>query len=410
MSHTSDNLRPIKVLYCILDSRFGGPHRLAQATGRQLRPSGVETFFLLGHRSGDVWRPDGFESFACKHIQCFTRHRPLRSFAAFCCFLPLNLRRICRFIRSHGIDIVHPDGILNFVPALAAGLTRTPVVWHDNDHLPGPLRWVLLRLVKALAATVIVQGHRLGDTRTGSDPGLRRKTAVLYTGIDLREFDPARYDAPARARLREELGVPGDGPLIGMIGNLNCMKGHEYFLRAARRIRDRVRTARFIVVGRRLDTNPGYWERLQQITAECGLQEAVTFAGFREDVAGVLAALDVFVLSSVLESCPTVVLEAMAMRVPVVATDVGAVSEMVLHGRTGSVVPPGDADAIADAVLACLAKPREQVRDMTAAARKRVEDVFEIGKIARQQLRLYEQSSRRRTAHPTLGNSDPPER
>jgi glycosyltransferase involved in cell wall biosynthesis len=393
MKQASDHERRIRVLYCILDSRFGGPHRLAQTAGRQLRAYGVETFFLLGQKSQDLWHPDGFEAVACRHIQCFMRRHCLRSFAAFCVWLPANLRTIRRLIRSHDIDIVHIDGITNFVPALAARLTRTPVVWHYNDHLPNPFKWLLLRLVKALAATVIVQGARLREARTGSDAKLAGKTVVLYPGIDLREFDPQRYDSPARARLREELGIPGDVPLVGMIGNMNRFKGHAYFIRAAQRIKEQVKTAKFVVVGRKLDTDPDYWEQMQQLVAECGLKEDLIFAGFREDAAAILSILDVFVLSSVLESCPNVVLEAMAMEVPVVATDVGAVSEMVLQGRTGFVAPPHDDAALAQGVLACLTMPKEQVRNMVTAARKRVENAFGADIMARQQYRVYERIS-----------------
>jgi len=393
-----DNEPRIRVLYCILDSRFGGPHRLAQTTARQLRDYGVETCFLLGQKSQDLWRPEGFEVFARRHIQCFTRRHPLLNFAAFCLFLPANLLRIRRIIRSHDIDIVHVDGITNFVPALAAGLTRTPVVWHYNDHLPDPLKRLLLRLVKARASTVIVQGERLREARTGSDPKLSGKTVVLYPGIDLREFDPGRYDPQARARLREEWGVPRDVPLIGMIGNMNRFKGHACFIRAAQHIKQQVQTAKFIVVGRKLDTDPDYWEQMQQLTAECGLKEDLIFAGFQEEIAGLLCSWDVFVLSSVLESCPNVVLEAMAMGVPIVATDVGAVSELVLDGRTGFVVPPHDAEAIANAVLAYLAMPQEQVRNLTDAARKRVENTFAVDIMARQQYQVYENVSKRQPA------------
>ena len=398
MNQMPENEPRIRVLYCILDSRFGGPHRLAQTTARQLRDYGVETCFLLGQKSRDLWRPEGFEVFARRHIQCFTRRHPLLNFLAFCFFLPGNLLRIRRIIRSRAIDIVHVDGITNFVPALAARLTRTPVVWHYNDHLPDPLRWLLLCQVRALASTVIVQGERLREARTGSDPKLSGKTVVLYPGIDLREFDPDRYDSQARARLREELGVPRDVPLIGMIGNMNRFKGHAYFIRAAHRIKQQVKTAKFVVVGRKLDTDTDYWAQIQQLTAECGLKDDLIFAGFQEDIAGLLSSWDVFVLSSVLESCPNVVLEAMAMRVPIVATDVGAVSELVLDGRTGFVVPPHDAEALARAVLAYLALPKADVLNMTDTARKRVEDMFGVDIMARQQYQVYERVAQRRLA------------
>lgn len=380
----------MRVLYCILDNRFGGPHRLAETVGRHLRRCGVETVFLLGRKSQDVWRPDGFPVFCRNRIQCFTRRRPVRNLAGFCIALPWNLIAIRRLIESNGIDIVHVDGITNFVPALAARLARRPVVWHYNDHVPGVLRKMLLRMVNALACTVIVQGRTMRDDRTGAVPSLHAKTVTLPSAVDVGRLRPEEYDARMRARVREDLGVGSDGPLVGMIGNMNRFKGHAYFIRAAQRIKERIGNARFVVVGRKLDTDPGYWEQLQRLTAECGLGKDVVYAGFRDDVPAVLAALDVFVLPSVLESCPVVLLEAMAMKTPVVTTDVGAVAEMVDSGRTGFVVPPRDAQALAEAALAILALPSDRVRDMVEQARKTVERDFSVDTIAQRQLQLYE--------------------
>ncbi|MGE5293531.1 MAG: glycosyltransferase family 4 protein [Solirubrobacterales bacterium] len=383
-------MNPMRVLYCILDNRFGGPHRLAMTVSRELRRYGVETLFLLGQKSEDVWRPDGFRVFLCKRIQCFTRRHPLWNLAGFCVALPWNLVKIRRLIRSNNIDVVHVDGITNFVPAIAARLAHRPVVWHYNDHLPGVLQRILLRLVNALAYAVIVQGRKLRDIRTGAVPSLHAKTVVVPSAIDPSEFRPDEQDARTRARLRADLGVGPEGPLIGMIGNMNRFKGHAYFIQAAQRIKEQVGNARFVIVGRRLDTDPGYWDQLQRLTVECGLKKDMVYAGFRDDVPSVLSALDVFVLSSILESCPVVLLEAMAMKTPVVATDVGAVSEMIAHGRTGFVVPPRDPESIAQAVLAILAKPPQQVREMVEQARKTVERDFSVDTIASQQLRVYE--------------------
>jgi glycosyltransferase involved in cell wall biosynthesis len=382
--------RPIRVLYCILDNRVGGPHRLAETVAGRLRDHGVETLFLYGQKTGEPWQPEGFESFPCRHIQCFTRRRPVLNFVRFCCLLPYNLFTIRRLLRGRDIQIVHVDGVTNFVPALAARWAGVPIVWHYNDHLPGPLKRVLLPLAARLASTVIVQGEGLRQARTAGDEKLRAKTCVLYSAVDTDKLVPHDSDKTERDRVRAELGVPTDCVLIGAVGNVNRFKGYTYFLEAAARIKERVAQARFVVVGRKLDTDAAHWDHLQQLTARLGLQESVVFAGFRKDIPGVLSALDVFVLPSILESCPVALLEAMAMKVPVVATDVGAVGEIVDHARTGFVVPPRDPEAIAHAVLRILNGLQEQVRKMVEQARRTVEERFAVGIIAGEQWRVYE--------------------
>jgi glycosyltransferase involved in cell wall biosynthesis len=390
------NSQAMKVLYCILDNRCGGPHRRAHAIALRLRRHDIETLFLLGYKAGPIWQPEGFKSFVCKHMQCFRRHFPLVSLVRFVAMLPCTLLRLCRIIRANDIDIVHVDGVTNFVPALAARLAGVPIIWHYNDHLPGPARWLLLPLATALSSTVIVQGEKLREQRTRAGTRLRDKTLVIYSGIDTTTFDPAHFDADARARFRQALGLPAACPVIGTIGNLNRYKGHTYFIQAAARVKRQATDARFVIVGAKLDTARAYWKHLQRLTAAHGLANDIVYTGFREDVRAVLSAMDVFVLSSVLESCPVVLLEAMAMGVPVVTTDVGAASELVLHSRTGFVVPTRDADAIAEAVLACLAASREQIQNMAQTARKRVEQEFALDTIARQQLQVYESVHRRR--------------
>lgn len=378
------------MLYCILDSRVGGPHRRAQAVARRLREHGIETLFLTGFKDGETWRPDGFQLYVCKHIQCMRRRAPIRHFFVFAAVLPYTLWRLCKIIRSHSIDIVHVDGVTNFVPALAAWLTRRPIAWLYNDYLPRPLRPVLMPLITRLTSAFLVQGECLKQKYTAGNPRLRAKTIVLHSCTDVDRFTPDGRSGELRQQIRNRFGVPADCLLIGTIRNVNRFKGIAYFVEAAGRIRDRIPSARFAVVGRKLDTDPEYWNHVQQLTERLGLKEDLVFTGFYEDIPAVLSALDVFVLASIEESCPVALLEAMAMKVPVVATDVGAVREMVDPGRTGFVVPPGDAGAIAEAVLAVVAKPRDEVRNMVEEARKTVEQEFSVGIIARRQKHMYE--------------------
>jgi glycosyltransferase involved in cell wall biosynthesis len=390
MTESAKGRRPLRVLYCILDNRCGGPHRRAQAVSCLLRADHIETFFLMGHKADPSWHPDGFPSFTRRDIQCFRRQAPLWNFLRFCAALPGNLLYLRKLIESNGIDLVHVDGVTNFVPALAGHLTGRPVIWLYNDHPPGPLRPVLLPLVTALASTVVVQGEGLRQSLTAGRPRLRDKTIVLPSAVDPARF-AAEEGAPLRrSRLRQELGIPAPCTVIGTVQNVSRIKGGTHFLEAAAQIKKKIAPVKFLVVGRKLDTDPGYWDHLQRLTARLGLEQDVIYTGFRDDIPAVLSALDLFVLASLQESCPGALLEAMAMKVPVVATDVGAVREMVTHGVTGLVVPPGDSDALAQAALAYLAQPRPQVRTMVEAARQRVEQDFTVQSIARQQGQLYE--------------------
>ncbi len=390
----------IRVLKCILDSRFGGPHRRSYAIAERLRVEGIDTIFLFGHKGGEPAPPGAAGPYYLKHLQFMRRKHAVIHLLCFLLFLPWNLLRVRRLLTSEGIDLADVDGVTNLVPALAAAWSRVPVVWHYNDHLPGPIERLLLPLVAWLSTTVVVQGEQLKQNRTGSRPRLHAKTVVVYPGVDLQKFDPGGDNAGARRRVREQLGVPPECPLIGTIGNLNRFKGHMYFLQAAARIKQHIPAARFVLVGRKLETDLHCSEQLQQLTAELGLKNDVIYTGFRDDVPDVLASLDVFVLCSIRESCPNVLLEAMAMKVPVVTTDVGAVGELVCHGQTALVVPPGEAEAMAEAVLAYLNMPEDEVRRMTEAARKTVEDGFGIDTMAQRQLRVYQSMKRPGTRRP----------
>jgi glycosyltransferase involved in cell wall biosynthesis len=380
----------IRVLKCILDDRFGGPHRRSYALAERLRDEGIETVFLFGSKGDDPTQRCGGESLSLGHLQFMRRRHAVANLLVFLLFLPLNLVRIRRIIASRGIDIVDIDGASNVLPALVAAYRRIPIVWCYNDLLPGPTRHLLLPLVARLSSTVVVQGEKLRALRIGSRVKLGSKAVVLYPGIDTRKFDPARYDARARKKLKDQFDVPSDCPLIGMVGNMNPFKGHKYFLKAASRIKEAVPNAKFIVVGRKLDTYARYWRQLQSLTANLDLKDDVIYAGFRDDVPSILSVLDVFVLPSIRESCPNAVLEALAMKVPVVATDVGAVSELVIDGQTGILVRPGDPQAMAEAVLRYLQKNPQANEEYLKKARERVERVFSLGSIVEQQKRIYE--------------------
>jgi glycosyltransferase involved in cell wall biosynthesis len=173
-----------------------------------------------------------------------------------------------------------------------------------------------------------------------------------------------------------------------MVGNINPIKGHKYFLKAAAIIKQKHPDSKFLVVGPKLPNRESYFESLQILCDELGLTEYVIFTGGRQDIPIIMAALDVLVLSSLSEACPMVVLEAMATGKPVVAARVGGVPEEIVDGQTGILVPPEDAEAIAEAVLYLLKHPR-QAKEMGVKGRERIIQHFSLEKSVEQHKDLY---------------------
>jgi len=387
----------VKILCCISDNRFGGPHRRSSGVARRLRNYGIETFFLFGKRGEETVPIDDFDCFSIRYAQGIRRKGTILNLFMFFCYMPYNILKIRKIIKSNSIDIVHINGSMNIVPALAAAINRTPVVWHYNDWFPEHFRNIFSPLGVIFADKIIVAGKKIGEHYLRDNTRLWKKAAIIHTGVDTNEFNPALFDSRVRRRIRAEFKIAPGCLLVGTIGNINSYKGHTYFIESSKKIKDVIKNVKFLIVGSRLDTRSSYWCKLQDLISELGLQDDVIFTGFRSDIAEILFVLDVFVLSSVREACPNVVLEAMAMSVPVVATDVGAVSEQVINGQTGILVQPLDSAAIADAVLTYLQKPREETEEMLNKAHKRIENTFSLSTISEQQKNIYEALLRWRT-------------
>jgi glycosyltransferase involved in cell wall biosynthesis len=212
---------------------------------------------------------------------------------------------------------------------------------------------------------------------------MRARTRVVYNGLDLAAFD-------REAARPAELPLPGgDGPVIGTVSHLIPWKGQEIFLRAAAQLLQAHPGWRFVVVGDPIFQFRTERERLERLAGELGISDRVTFAGHREDIPAVMSALDLFVLPSLYEPFGRVLIEAMGARKPVVASRAGGVPEIVLDGETGVLVPPGEPEALADAI-ADLVVDRERAERLAAAGRARVEKHFSLEATVQGVLEAYE--------------------
>ena len=373
----------MRILSNAPDPRFGGPLQRSLSVARQLRPRGIDTVFLVPQGDDRFVKQARENGFECSRIDQ-PRIRSPRLIGANARFLTGCagcVRTAADHIDNYDIDIVHVNGPLNFAVALAAARSDAALVWHFNDTLtPTPLRQLSAALAQRWADEIVVAADAVADYFfDGSTP-----TTTLYAPVDVDQFDSKTIDVPAES-LRAEFDIAPSANVIGAVGNINPAKGHEFLIEAVAQLDS---DAHLVLVGQVLDSQRSYYESLQQTIRELGIESRVTFTGWREDIPELLSFFDLFVLASVTEACPIVVLEAMAMECPIVATDVGGVRELLPGAEYGWVVPPENPAAISTAIGDALNSESKPIR--TANAKSRVKKVFSLDACVQNHLDIYQ--------------------
>jgi glycosyltransferase involved in cell wall biosynthesis len=223
-------------------------------------------------------------------------------------------------------------------------------------------------LAKACAQAVVVASQATGDWLCQSAPGqLSGKLHALRAGVEAERFHPRVSGASVRA----ELGLAECYPVLVTVGSLEARKGHLDLVNAAAFVRRTYPHVRLLIAGEELE--PGTFRRvLSEHIAGLGMDGHVEILGRRDDVPELLAATDLFLLGSLKDPYPNVVLEAMAAGLPVVATRSGGSTEIVVEGQTGLLVDPGDPEGLAEAIRSVVADPNT-LQAMGSAGRARIE-------------------------------------
>jgi glycosyltransferase involved in cell wall biosynthesis len=270
---------------------------------------------------------------------------------------------IIGIVRKGGIRLIIANNGREYWPAvIAAGICGAKVIFvrHQVDRIRKTTRWLIANRVNRVVA--VSKAVRDALLRSGVPPG---KIAVIHNSIPLEQFSPARID---RAEVRRELGIGSDDIVVGLVGKLNRGKGVYDALAAVGTVSERHPGVRLLYVGEGPERTA-----LEEEAERMLLREKVIFAGLRRDVARMYAAMDIFTLPSTCEEAfGMVLIEAMAMAKPVVATRVGGIPEIIDHEVSGLLVPPHDAAALASALS------------------RLIDDRQFSGKIAEEGLRLVE--------------------
>jgi glycosyltransferase involved in cell wall biosynthesis len=309
--------------------------------------------------------------------------------------------RAYRYIRSGSFDVVHTHLLrADLYAGLAARLALGPAVV-STVYAIGAYRRDRRRRLDGMLdqLTRLWPDHLLAVSQAVKDDCVRRlrwpvsRISVVHTGIEPSEY--GRSEA-LRRRIRSEWGIDETTPLMVTVARLSYEKGLPTLIDAIGRLAGRHSKLVAAIVG----DGPMRAELAARIQAS-GLDGRVRLVGFRLDVPALLAAADLFCLPSYMEGLPNVLLEASAACLPVVATRVGGNPEVVVDGETGLLVPPGRADAMAEAIGRLL-DDRTLARQFAHAGRRRIEESFSAAGAARSYVSLYESLVRGRQRLKTL--------
>ena len=359
------------ILYVIDNLRHGGAQKALLYLVRALdRTKAQPIIWCLGGTSR-------FEQhFRDEGVEVIRFSKP-----SMCTGIPLlQMLRRMRRERVHIVHtfLFHSDNLGRTL----AHLAKVPVIISSVRATNIRKRYWMLALDRStapLADAVVAVSHRTLEYAIVHEGVSSDRSLVIPNGIDTSSLD---YTISGE-RVRRELGIAPDQPVVGTTGRLHEQKGHRFLLEAAATILKQMPRTVFLIAG----FGP-LREKLERMAESLGVAEQVKFLGYRTDVPELLAAMDLFVLSSLYEGMSNALLEAMAMAKPCVASDVDGNVELVVDGVTGILVPASNSAALAAASLKLLKSP-EEARAMGLRGRERVEKEFSLDRTIKEHGRLY---------------------
>ncbi|MGI4791129.1 MAG: glycosyltransferase family 4 protein [Janthinobacterium lividum] len=304
--------------------------------------------------------------------------------------------RLARWARAHSVDLIHTNSLKSDIYGGIAGrLAGIPVLWHVRDNINSqylpPLVASGFRLLSRLLPQIVVANSESTLRQLWpKKPNDSMAGEVVYSGVSMEVVHDGYVEGLAVIGPVESSSGWGRPPVVALIGRIAEWKGQHVFLRAAAAVHARFPEAQFWIIGAPLFGEHEYEQSLHVLTKQLNMTECVKFLGFRDDVPKLMPQIDIVVHASILgEPFGQVVIEGMAAGKPLVATDGGALPEIVVPGETGYLVAMGSAEEMASALETLLSDP-VQARAMGEFGKIRVERLFTISHTARKMEAVYD--------------------
>ena len=364
---------PRVLFYTTIMSWEGGASRAFREAVKRVAVRGVEPVVVVPDCA------DSYEMFPKSDFDVvyMKMQRPRRTWnpwiqGRYLALFPSALLSLRRLIRKKGIQLVHFNEVMDFNAGIVARLCGVPCVCHVRAHrLPNPYRWALLSMLKATVDAIVVPSRYTEAWIKAEDANLGERVRLIHDyAWDVSESEPEA----SGDEFRRELGLLSGQVLVTLVSKLIPSKGHEQFIRAAEKVLKVSKDIRFVVVGGPIEGHQRAADEITALGEKLTPAPALRFVGPRFDLPSVYAASDVVVHCPTFpDTFPTVVLLPMFAGKPVIGSDIGGIPEQIDAGTTGLLVPPGDPDSLANAILQLASDPVKR-QSLGSAARKAIKE------------------------------------
>ena len=368
----------IKILYIITSSSIGGAERILYYTATGLNYNKYDIAVCSLKNKGEIAR-----ALEKQGIEVCCLHMGGRESSLGWLSSTIALIRLFPYLIRIRPTIVHSFLFrANILARIAGYLTGIPIIISSVRVMGGEKKY--FHYVEMITSFMVdhyvtvsesVKRYIIDKSKISAE-----KISVIYNGVNIKSQDNSYEQNP-----KMPFKIEDKDRILMTVGRLHKQKGHCYLIQAVSKVRKEFPKVKLLVIGEGEEEN-----NLKKLVKSLDLTNEVIFAGLSSDIEGILPMAELFILPSLWEGFPNALLEAMAAGKPVVATKVGGIPEIVVHGETGVLIPPRDTDALAIAIIDLL-QNRLKAKDMGEAARIRAGKRFSIYKMIEKTENLYQE-------------------
>ncbi len=332
----------MKVMNIILDGRIAGPQVRIYEIASALKKKGVETVVVLPKKNSEKFRALlDREKIRWKAVDLNKLSKNLFGIIKWILFFIPQVFSLMKIIKKEKPCVIHCNSSWQWKGVIAGFLAKRKIIWHLNDTRMNFLVRNVCGILIKYADALIVEGKRVRNYYL-SQFKCDKKVFIIQAPVDTKRFNPAKVNG-------SELLNKYNGLKIISVGNVNPNKGFEYLIEAAEILSRKRKNLFFFIAGYLYESQKKYIDYLKGLIEKKSLRNVI-FLGGVDNIEEILKSADIYVCSSIAEASPQSVWEAMSMEKPIISTDVGSVSDFLIDGKNGFLIPIRNPGMIAEKI------------------------------------------------------------